>query len=71
MPSTQGGTKESQLRPERKRRAAEEISDVLIYLLRLADVLGIEAGSAAGEKLEQAGRRFAPSEFAGIAPDKS
>jgi len=44
---------------------------VLIYLLRLADVLGIEAGSAAGEKLEQAGRRFAPSEFAGIAPDKS
>lgn len=56
--------------PERKRRAAEEISDVLIYLLRLADVLGIDVATAAVEKLASAGRRFAPSDFAGIAPEK-
>ena len=56
--------------PERNRRAAEEISDVLIYLLRLADVLGIDVANAAVEKLENARRRFAPSDFTGVAPDK-
>lgn len=56
--------------PERKRRAEEEISDVLIYLLRLADVLNIDVGNAAERKLEHGRRRFAPSEFSGIAPDK-
>lgn len=56
--------------PERKLRAAEEISDILIYLLRLADVLGVEVAEAASAKLDQARRRFAPSEFAGLAPEK-
>ena len=56
--------------PARKRRAEEEISDVLIYLLRLADVLSIDVGSAAERKLEDGRQRFAPSKFSGVAPDK-
>ncbi|MHA6511532.1 nucleotide pyrophosphohydrolase [Tessaracoccus sp. Z1128] len=56
--------------PARNIRAAEELSDVLIYLLRLADVLGVDLADAAVAKLESAGRRYAPSEFSGIAPDK-
>ena len=33
-------------------RAGEELSDVLLYLIRLADVLGIDLRSAADRKLE-------------------
>ena len=56
--------------PGRRQRAAEEISDVLIYLLRLADVLDIEIDDAAAEKLDEARRRFDPSQVSGVAPDK-
>lgn len=56
--------------PGRRQRAAEEISDVLIYLLRLADVLGIEIADAAAEKLDDARHRFDPSDVAGVAPHK-
>lgn len=54
----------------RKQRAAEEISDVLIYLLRLADVLQIELPDAAEEKLQDSRRRFPPVQFTGMAPEK-
>jgi NTP pyrophosphatase (non-canonical NTP hydrolase) len=56
--------------PERKQRAAEEISDVLIYLLRLAGVLGIDLAEAAPAKLESSRRRFPPTSFDGVAPIK-
>jgi dCTP diphosphatase len=39
-------------------RLGEEMSDVLLYLVRLADVLGIDLGDAAPSKLEQAQARF-------------
>lgn len=35
--------------PGRKQRASEEISDVLIYVLRLADVLKIDIAASNGE----------------------
>ena len=42
-----------------KTRAAEEISDVLLYLILLADVLDIDLGAAANAKLTQAALRYA------------
>ena len=57
-------------KPERKQRAAEEISDVLIYLLRLADVLTIDVAEAGSAKLQASRVRFPPAEFDGEAPNK-
>ena len=39
-------------------RAAEEMSDVLIYLLQLADVLDVDLVPAAEDKLAAAARRY-------------
>ena len=47
-------------------RASEEISDVLLYLILLADVLGIDLAAAANAKLTEAGRRYP----AGAGPDQ-
>jgi len=56
--------------PERKQRAGEEISDVLIYLLRLAGVLGIDLPQTAPAKLADSRRRFPPVDFTAVAPKK-
>lgn len=56
---------------EMNRRAAEEISDVLLYLIRLADVLNIDPLKSAQEKLNAAEQRFPAQEFKGLAPDKT
>ena len=56
---------------ELNRRAAEEISDVLLYLIRLADVLNIDPLKSAQEKLNAAEKRFPAEEFKGFAPDKT
>ena len=56
--------------PARRKRAAEEISDVLIYLLRLADVLGIDVGPETNAKLTDSARRFSAETFQGRAPEK-
>lgn len=52
-------------------RAAEELSDVLLYLLRLADVLGIDLGQAADAKMNASEKRFPTSEVHGVAPPKT
>lgn len=44
--------------PPRQRRAAEEMSDVFIYLLRLAAVLEVDLVAAASEKLAAAENRY-------------
>jgi dCTP diphosphatase len=41
-------------------RAAEELSDVLLYLILLADVLDIDLAVAANAKLSDAARRYPP-----------
>ena len=38
---------------ERRQRAADELADVLVYLVRIADRLDIDLLQAAGEKLER------------------
>jgi len=54
----------------RKQRAAEEMSDVLIYLLGLADILEVDLLTAAREKLAQSRDRFPAAELRGVAPEK-
>ena len=56
--------------PSKKQRAAEELSDVLIYLLGLADVLEVDLLTAAREKLDASRRRFPATELRGVAPEK-
>lgn len=44
--------------PEKREQAAAEIADVAIYLLRLADVLGIDVVAAVREKIDDNARRY-------------
>ncbi|MDD2858521.1 MAG: nucleotide pyrophosphohydrolase [Candidatus Nanopelagicales bacterium] len=53
-----------------RRRAGEEMSDVLLYLVRLADVLGIDLAEAAAAKMSSSEDRFHPDEYQGAAPVK-
>lgn len=52
-------------------RASEELADVLLYLVRLADVLDIDLTKAALQKLDGSSARFPPEEVRGQAPEKS
>ena len=49
-------------------RLAEEMSDVLLYLLRLADVVGVDLAEAARDKLARNEQRFPPDRYRGTAP---
>ncbi len=55
------------LPPERRQAAKEEIADVLIYLVRLADQLGIDPLAAAREKLEANERKYPVDKARGTA----
>jgi NTP pyrophosphatase (non-canonical NTP hydrolase) len=46
------------LSPEQKQAVAMEIADVLIYLVRLSDVLGIDPLAAAHEKIALNEKRY-------------
>ncbi len=52
-------------------RVGEEMADVLLYLIRLADVLGIDLAVAAAAKFADSERRFPPETVAGQAPSKA
>src|SRR3954454_12079090 len=41
-----------------RQRLGEELADVLLYLVRLADVAGVDLGAAADAKLADNHRRF-------------
>lgn len=51
-------------------RVGEELADVLLYLVRLADVLGVDLAVAAQAKLRDSDRRFSAEDFNGVAPEK-
>jgi dCTP diphosphatase len=51
-------------------RAGEEIADVLLYLVRLADVLGFDLATVADRKLAHADERFPAHDVHGEAPIK-
>jgi hypothetical protein len=46
------------------------MADVLLYLVRLADVLDIDLAAVAGVKLTDSERRFVPAAVTGRAPSK-
>jgi dCTP diphosphatase len=52
-------------------RAGEEMADVLLYLVLLADVLGIDLADAATRKITDSERRFPPASVTGEAPRRS
>jgi NTP pyrophosphatase (non-canonical NTP hydrolase) len=51
-------------------RAGEEMADVLLYLVLLADVLNIDLGAAAQVKMDDSERRYPPDQVTGRAPDR-
>jgi len=53
-----------------KTRAGEEVADVLLYLVLLADVLAIDLAAAAQAKMDDSERRFPPGLVAGTAPER-
>jgi len=53
-----------------RQRVTEELSDVLIYLLRLADVVNIDLAVAADAKLDDSRRRFPVGDVYGKAPER-
>lgn len=52
-------------------RLGEELSDVLIYLVRLADVCGVDLPVAVDSKMAAAASRFRPQDVEGVAPLKT
>lgn len=46
--------------PDAKARLADEVADVLIYLIRFADVCGIDLLSEADAKIDRNEKRFPP-----------
>jgi NTP pyrophosphatase (non-canonical NTP hydrolase) len=51
-------------------RVSDELADVLLYLVRLADVLDVDLFRAATEKLATNSERFPAEKVRGIAPGK-
>jgi dCTP diphosphatase len=54
--------------PALNQRVGEELADVLLYLVRLADVCEVDLAQAAVEKVAAAGKRYPPGEVQGVAP---
>jgi dCTP diphosphatase len=53
-----------------RERLADELADVLLYLVRLADVAGVDLGAAAAAKLTRNESRFPADRHRGVAPDR-
>lgn len=51
--------------PDAAARMRSELADVTIYLVRLADLLGVDLAEAAQAKLEQSERRYNVEDFRG------
>lgn len=56
-----------QLSPDRCRAVADELADILIYLIRIADKLGIDLIASALEKIERNEARYPVDKVRGIA----
>ena len=52
-------------------RAAEEMADVLIYLVGLADQCGVDLGSAALTKINASAAKYPTDQNRGVAPEKT
>ncbi|SNX97695.1 NTP pyrophosphatase, house-cleaning of non-canonical NTPs [Geodermatophilus sabuli] len=56
--------------PPLRERLGDELADVLLYLLRLADVAGVDLSDAVLGKLARNGERFPVASFRGVAPER-
>lgn len=45
-----------------QQRAADEMADVLLYLVRLSDVLGVDLAAAATDKLKRSRAKYVPGD---------
>ena len=61
-----GATGEGEL----QERLGDELADVLLYLVRLADVAGIDLGAAASAKLTRNEERFPVDGVRSVAPER-
>lgn len=52
-------------------RLSEEMADVLVYLVGLADQCGVELGEAAMSKIEKSAMKHTVEKTKGIAPDRT
>ncbi|HEY5182119.1 MAG TPA: nucleotide pyrophosphohydrolase [Dermatophilaceae bacterium] len=52
-------------------RVSEELADVLVYLVGLADQCGVDLRSAALHKIEASAEKYPIEENLGVAPDKA
>jgi dCTP diphosphatase len=52
-------------------RAAEEMADVLVYLVGLADQCGVDLGSTALAKIKASADKYPTDQNRGVAPDKT
>jgi len=52
-------------------RASEEMADVLVYLVGLADQVEVDLGSAALAKIEASADKYPSDQNRGVAPDKT
>ncbi|GAA2386790.1 nucleotide pyrophosphohydrolase [Nonomuraea africana] len=55
------------LDPETLARVRGELGDVLLYLVRLADAVGVDLSGAANAKLDENERRYDPTTYRGSA----
>ncbi len=53
-----------------RERLGDELADVLLYLVRLADVAGVHLSTAASAKLDRNERRFPTGHVQGVAPER-
>jgi dCTP diphosphatase len=53
-----------------QRRLGEELADILLYLVRVADVVGVDLAAAAESKLLAGEQRFPADEVSGRAPER-
>ena len=56
--------------PRMHGRLGEELADVLLYLVRLSDVLGVDLAAAARMKLRANQERFLAADHQGTAPHR-
>lgn len=51
-----------------RRQVSDELADVLLYLVRLSDVLSIDLLHESQRKIREAARKYPPEDFSGVAP---
>ena len=58
-------------KPELRQRVGEEMGDIILYLVRLADVLEIDLGQATMDKFDSVVERFPTESVKGQIPKKN